>query len=140
MRFQKINVKGKVILVKSPERVHVKSRGEDVMKQNFVLADSSGICKGVIWEKTGFLKYKYSYTFDNVTVCSYSLSVSSNSIITEIEDIGEVNDEGSSVAQKKYMVKLLVSSGVNRITVVWYVKPKWYQMGKCGKCGLKVKN
>lgn len=115
----------------------MKSRGEDVMK----LADSSGICKGVIWEKTGFLKYKCSY---NVTVCSYngpSLSVSSNSVITEIEDIGEVNDEGSSVESDNTKEVYGEIIGVIRcesyhscLVCKAKVVPTGAVMGKCGKC------
>ncbi len=65
---QHVTVTGKVTLVKKAEDIHVKSRGETLKKQDFVLSDCGSSCRGVVWEKdVGGLKVDCSYKLNNVS-------------------------------------------------------------------------
>ena len=95
---QQIDVRGKVISVDAPEKLHAKTRDEILCRQDFTIADCSGSCRGVAWEKdVGRLKEDVTYQLKNVTVCLFNgriyISLSPRSIIEEVSDIGEVLEE-----------------------------------------------
>ena len=152
---QKINVTGKVIFVQEPVNVHIKSKGEWVVKRDFILSDSTATCKAVVWGDAAVLKCGCSYNLLNVAVSSYNgiyLSVSSNSEIKEIDDIGEVLDQYQDDIQlsglkevygeivgvvrcESYYTCLVCRAKVSNCQTV----TMGTTMGECGKCGLKVK-
>lgn len=145
---QRVNVIGKVISLKVPEKVYVKSRNEDVMKQDFVFADSTATCRGVIWNKTDLLKCNSTYNFINLTVCSFKgkyLSVSSNSVINEIDDIGEVREEEDpplSDDEKQVYGEIIGAKCEDYyrcLTCKAKVIVTTPMTGECSNCSMKVK-
>lgn len=91
---QHVNVTGKVKCLESAEEVK-SSRTGPLMKQDVILADSTAVYKCVIWEKNiGKFDVDGCYELKDVTVRSFNgskyLSLSEKSLVTKIEDIGEV--------------------------------------------------
>lgn len=146
---ERINITGKITILKEPEKVYVKSRDEEVAKQSFIVADSSGSCRGVVWGlDIGSLQVSNSYKLINVNVCLFNgkyISVSAKSVITEVEDIGNVmeccdaNDVDvvelysniiGIIRIESYNSCSVCKSKVTEISVI---------MGECIKCGLKVR-
>ena len=70
--FQRIKIIGKVQSVSPSEDIKGKG-GAALLKQEFVLADCTDVCRGVIWqEQVNKLKEDCSYKFINVTVRSFN--------------------------------------------------------------------
>ena len=52
--------------------IRTKSHEKDLTKQDFVFADATGVCWGVVWEdRVGLLEVEKSYELKNVTVRAY---------------------------------------------------------------------
>lgn len=67
-------------------------------QKEFLLADSTGAIRSVVWEKdVGVETVGCSYKLENVTVRSFGgvkyVSLSENATIHEIDDIGEVLED-----------------------------------------------
>lgn len=136
--------------IEASEMVHVKARSVTLKKEAFVLADSTGVIKGVAWEKdVGMVKVGCSYRFCNVTVRSFSgakyLSLSENSGIEEVEDVGEGVEEETD---DPIGVKIVKGEIVNVEKCDTYESCRTCRakviainetIGKCSKCEAKVK-
>ena len=95
---QQISVTGKVQSIAEVEKVLIKSKGKQLCKQEFVIADGTAACRAVAWEdKIGKIKEGNSYNIMNVTVRSFNgskyLSIAERSVIKVVDDIGYVIDE-----------------------------------------------
>ncbi len=149
---QRVTVTGKVVSVKPAESVHVKSRGETLQKQDLVLGDSSSRCRAVAWvNHVGVLKVGDSYKLANVTVRSFNgakyVSLSENSSIQPVTDIGEVNED-VDFGEETFGVRVFDAEVVGVISCDNYnscasckakVVKKSEVMGECTKCGMMVK-
>ena len=147
---QHVSVSGKVVSIEAAEMVHVKARSVTLKKEAFVLADGTGVIRGVAWEKdAGVVKVGCSYKFCNVTVRSFGgakyLSLSENSAIEEVEDIGEVVEED---ADDPVGVKIVKGEIVHVEKCDTYDSCRTCRakviainetIGKCSKCEAKVK-
>ena len=52
--------------------IRTKSHEKDLTKQDFVFADATGVCWGVVWEdRVGLLEVEKSYELKNVMVRAY---------------------------------------------------------------------
>ena len=147
---QHVSVSGKVVSIETSEMVHVKARSITLKKEAFVLADGTGVIRGVAWEKdVGVVKVGCSYKFCNVTIRSFSgakyLSLSENSAIEEVEDIGEVVEEDADDSVGVKIVKgeivhvekcdMYDSCRTCRAKVIALSE----SIGKCSKCEAKAK-
>ena len=72
--FQRANIIGKVESISASEEIKGKSGNSAVLlKQDFVLADCTDACRGVVWqEQVNMLKEEHSYKLANVTVRSFN--------------------------------------------------------------------
>ena len=67
---QYVTIVGKVVSIESPEVVKVKDSRKELHKQEFVIADCTATCRGVLWEQhLGALKTDHCYKLIQVTYC-----------------------------------------------------------------------
>ena len=130
--FQRINVVGKVQSISPSEEV--KGKGGDVLlKQEFVLADKTDLCRGVIWEeKVNVLKEGTSYKLVNVTVRSFNgaryISLGNKTEIQIIDELGDVVE--GDVFDGSGQVKVFKGEIAAVISVEMYTS--------CRNCSAKV--
>ena len=73
---QQVSLTGKVQLLLAVEEVVVKSTGKRLSKQEFVFADCTAACRGVLWEEhINEVKENSCYNIINATVRSMGLSM-----------------------------------------------------------------
>ena len=95
---QYVSIKGKVVSVFPVQEINIKNSGKKVKKMDVNLADHTGVHRCVVWEKQiALVEDGKSYKLNNVTVRSFNgtkyISLGENSLVEEIEDIGEVADD-----------------------------------------------
>ena len=67
-----VNIIGKVVRTRPIEEVRAFGSSKTLHKEDVILADNSGTCKCIAWEKNiGKLKVEYSYSLKNVIVQSF---------------------------------------------------------------------
>ena len=91
--------------------VSIKSSGKKLKKMDIRLADNTAVCRCVVWEKQiKMIEDGKSYKLGIVTVRTFNaakfVSLGENSVVEEIEDIGNVIDNED------------LESGVGRAKVV----------------------
>jgi hypothetical protein len=104
---QLINVSVKVLKLFDSAQINV--TGKKLLKEESQVADATGITRLVVWEgNVGKLMEGKSYSLTNVRIRQFKnesyLSLTTDSVINEIEDIGEVieqEDEESKLSQRK---------------------------------------
>lgn len=142
-----VNIIGKVVAIHLAEKV----KGGSLTKQDFELADGTAVCRGVAWERdVGKLKEGVSYKLLNVGIRSFQnskyVSLSTQSMINEISDIGEVINVG--LDEKKGGVKtvygeIVMVVGIDEYSACRSCGAKVVQtsllVGECSKCGQKMK-
>ena len=127
-----------------------KSNGKVLRKCDFVIADSSRSCRGVVWEENMVeLKENSSYKILNATVRCFNgakyLSVGEQAIIKFVGEIGNITEElicdesgrillveGEIIGILKTDVYLGCRICNSKVTEVGNI-------GECTKCGAKVK-
>ena len=129
---QHINVVGKVQSILPVEEIKGKC-SKKLVKQDFVLADCTGVCRGVTWEQqVNVLKEEESYRFFNATVRSFNgaeyISLGEKSEVEKIKDIGDVVDK--SVFDGSGELKVFKAEIVAVISVEMY--------SSCRNCNAKV--
>ena len=98
MEHQQVTFAGKVTSVLQVEELIKKSTGKMFRKCDFIIADATASCRGVVWEENlNMLKEDSSYKIFNGTVRSFNgakyLSLGERAIIKSIDDIGDTVDE-----------------------------------------------
>ncbi len=148
---QHVNVTGKIQSIEPPESVFIKSRGKTLTKADFVLADCTGVCRGVAWEDViKVLEVDCTYKLRDVTVRSFNqakyVSLGERATIEEVDDIGEVVNEveADSVGGAKVVKGEIVGVvGCDTYNSFRSCKAKVVEVGKvvgeCSKCGMKMK-
>ena len=148
---QRVSVCGKVVSLGEIEEVYCKSQSKTLSKADFVLGDSTAVCRGVLWEDhIQLLKVDHSYQLSNVTVRSFNgvkyVSLSEKSSVKEVSDIGDVIDE--VVGDGSGGVNVVKGEIVGVVRCDTYAscrccKAKVVEVskvvGECSKCGVKVK-
>lgn len=132
------------------EQVVKKGIGKQLSKQDFVIADGTGTCRGVAWEQVvGKLKVDGCYKIMNATIQSFNgskyLLLGEKSLVQDVEDIGYITDElsfdgngGISVMKADVIAVIKIESypscqNCNGMVV------EVRGIGKCSKCGTKIK-
>lgn len=147
---QRVTLTAKVVDVKASETVHSKMSGQ-LKKQEVTLADCTAACRAVVWESAvGTVKEDQTYKFMNVTIRSFNgakfISLSPQSTIEEVADIGEVVDD--DVEEGGGGIKVVKGEVVGVVSCERYVscmecKAKVVDVtatiGACTKCGMKMK-
>lgn len=134
--FQRVNIIGKVQSVSASEEIKGKGgSGAALLKQDFVLADCTDVCRGVVWqEQVNMLKEEHSYKLVNVTVRSFNgakyVSVSEKSEIQEMDDIGGVVEKDTFDGNGK--LKMFEGEIVTVMSVEMY--------SSCRNCNAKVES
>ena len=95
---QQVTVSGKIQSVCAPDKITIKSSGKQLLKQEFVIADCTFVCRGVAWEQhVGSLKADQTYKLVGVTIRSFNglkyISIGEKSRIEYRDDIGEVIED-----------------------------------------------
>lgn len=95
---QQVSLTGKVQLVLVVEEVVFKSTGKRPSKQEFVFADCTASCRGVLWEQhINEVKENCCYNVINATVRSFNgtkyVSIGEKAMIKAVNDIGDDVDE-----------------------------------------------
>lgn len=149
---QHVTLTGKVVSVKPSETVHSKIREETLTKQDFTIADTTAICRGVLWEKdVGTLIEDQTYKLTNVTIRTFNgikyISLSENAKIVAVDDIGEVIDD-EDVEEGSSGLKVIKGEILGIISCDEYLTCKVYKskvlpiseiIGECSKCKMKLK-
>ena len=148
--MQWVNVTGKVQSISPPEEI--KGKGcTALLKQDFMFADGTGVCRGVVWQQqVDMLREEHSYKLLNVTIRSFNggkyISLGERSEIQEIEDVGYVVDE--SVFNETGQLKVFNAEIVAVINSETYISCKNCNakvlessgnIAVCGKCSTKMK-
>ena len=148
---ERVNVKGKVVSVDEVATISAKSREKDLTKQDFVFADATGVCRGVIWEdRVGLLEVEKSYELKNVTVRAYQgvkyLSLSEKAEVKEVCDVGDVSDEvidSESVGVVVVKGEIVSVCRLDEYMSCRVCNAKLVELnkvfGQCTKCGTKAK-
>ena len=151
---QKVTVRAKVVEVRAPEEIKQKGTWRSLCKQDCVIADDSCTARVVLWQKNvGKLREDYCYDFKKLTVRVYDglkfLSVSDNSDMKEVDDIGDVaapddDDDKASGALLKLIEgeisAVLYSEHYGScVTCGGKVKEKGTVLAECTKCGATMK-
>ena len=147
---QRVSFTGKVTSVSSVEELVKKSNGKSLRKQDFVIADTTESCRGVLWEEhLNQVEVDCSYRISNATVRSFNgakyFSVGEQAVIKAVGDIGDIVDElvfdgngGIVVVQGEIIVVIKIENYVgckncsSKVVQVGAV-------GECTKCGAKMK-
>ena len=149
---QNITVSGKVSKVGDTTEITSKNTSKHLMKQDCSLKDCKGSVRIVLWENDiGKLTEDTSYKLENVLLREYGgtkyLSVSENTIITEVSDIGDIIDSDSEDEQiegrkciegeitaisntTEYYSCINCNAKVNSVNEL---------IGECSKCGAIIK-
>ena len=120
-------------------------------KQDFILADATNICRGVLWQQqVGVLEEQYSYQLLNVTVRSFNgakyISLGEHSEIQHIDNIGNTADE--SIFMGSGSLKIITADLVTIISNDSYASCRNCNakvtgsnsiLVICGKCSAKMK-
>lgn len=148
---QHVNVTGKVQSIQPPGKVFVKTRGEALSLENFILADCTAVCRGTAWDRdVGVLQVGHSYALKNVTIREFNgakyVSLSDRASMEEVADIGEVvtddvvEGKGAVTVVKGEIVGVL---GCDEYESCRSCKAKVADVsevvGECSKCGMKAK-
>jgi len=101
MEHQQVSLTGKVISLLQVEELVKKSSGKVLRKRDFVIADATASCRGVVWEQNmGLLKENGSYKILNATVRSFNgakyLSIGERVVVKAVGDIGDIVDDSVS--------------------------------------------
>ena len=146
---QHINITGKVQSVKPVETV--KGRHGTLTKQDIVIADSTGVCQCVLWERdVGKCLENNTYQLNNVTIRSFNgikyLSLSEKSSVEEVQDLGDVvtgtiDDEGPSIVEGEIIAVTSCDkyNSCRNSQCKAKVIDVTSEFGECSKCGMKVK-
>ena len=144
---------GKVQSISSAEEVKGKAPNfTPLRKQDFSFADSTSICRGVLWQQqVGLLQEQNSYKLLNVTVRSFNgakyISLGEHSEIKHIDDIGDTTDE--SVFAGSGNLKVITADLVTIISTESYASCRNCNAKVtdcnsavviCGKCNAKMKS
>ena len=149
---QRVTVTGKVLSVSGTEQITMKSSGKLLTKRDFVIADCTAVYRGVAWQDyMETVKEEHSYKMCNATVKSFNglkyVSIGENSVIEEIEDIGEVIDDteiedppgGTQVVKGEIVAVIAVDAYKScRNCNAKVIKGSKF-MGECSKCNTKMK-
>lgn len=132
---QLVTVMVKANVVDAPETVTNRD-GKELQKQDCIVADSSGNCRVVLWEQgVGKIEEKRSYKLVAVKVRSYKganyLSLTSESEITAVEDIGDTAEMMEEDLTEKGIVKKEIDVEIDAVTY-----SDIYD--SCVKCSAKV--
>lgn len=147
-----IKTKVKVLRVSAPETIESKQKAQTFQKQDCVVSDSSGCCRLVLWEShVGKFEVGKCYKLIGVLVRCFNdinyLSVSANSEIEKIDDIGEVVEVENTDVDRPVGCRVIEGSvvGVRCISYdgcgVCKVKVESTDgvFGECHKCKMLVK-
>jgi len=147
---QQVSISGKVTSLLKIEEVVKKSSGKMLKKRDFVIANSTASCRGVIWEENlDELKEEKSYKISNATVRSFNgvkyLSVGERAVITSVGDIGDIVDEavfagtGQIVVVEGEIIGVLKMEEYLGCRICNSKVIECGGIGKCSKCAAKVK-
>ena len=129
----------------------IKGKGGTVLvKQDFVLADCTDVCRGITWqEQVNTLKEEYSYKLINVTIRSFSgakyISLGQKSEVQQISDIGGVVEKDAfdgSGKLKMFEGEIVAVTNVEEYTSCRNCNAKVESSQAivvCGKCNSKMK-
>jgi len=149
MEHQQISLIGKVTSVLEEEELVKKSTGKVLRKCDFIIADATASCRGMVWEHNlNMLKEDTSYKIFNATVRSFNgakyLSLSERAIIKAVDDIGDTADDmgfdgsgGISVVQGE-----IIAAKTEVYLSCRCCSSKVMEVGdivQCAKCRVKVK-
>ena len=148
---QRMSLTGKVQLVSAVEEVVVKGKGKKLSKQEFVFADCTAACRGVLWEEhINELKEGSCYYITNGTVRSFNetkyVSIGEKAMIKAVNDIGDVVDDvvfdenGGIVVVKGEVIGVVsVETYTSCVSCHGKVTETKTGVGQCSKCSTKVK-
>ena len=147
---QQLNVTGKIQSISVVEQLVKKGTGKQLSKQDFVIVDGTGACRGVAWEQhLGKLKVDSCYKIINATVRSFNgskyISLGERSLLQDVEDIGYVVDEspfdgsGGITVMKAEIIAVIK---IEAYASCRNCNGKVIQVGgigECSKCSAKMK-
>ena len=147
---QLVCITGKVTALSKIEELVKKSSGKVFRKRDFVIADPTASCRGVVWEQhLDVLKEETSYKISNATIRSFNgakyLSLGERVVINTVDDIGNIVDE--SVFNETGGVEVVEGEIIAVLKTEVYVgcrncSSKVLEVegiGECTKCGAKMK-
>ena len=127
----------------SPQELKGKN-GVKYLKEEFTLVDGTGVCRGVAWQQCiGTLKERCSYKFVHITVRSLNgkkyLSLGEMCTISEVEDIGNVVDDGIDechgvVVKGEVVAVVSMESYISCRKCYCKIADTSKSMVACGKC------
>lgn len=150
---QYVAISGKVILLQEPATLQSRS-GTDLRKQESIIADSTSQIRCVLWqEQIGELLINKSYKLEKIAVKMYNdikyLSVSSNTVITLIDDVGEVAnsptddilvpDNGNRVLEGCIVGVISIDQYPSCFNCKGKVDTVSPTMGQCSRCTMQIR-
>lgn len=145
---QRVSVVRKVQLISSTQELKEKD-GTMYSKQEFTVADSTAICRGVAWEQyVDFLQDDSSYKFSQVTIRSFNgqkyISLREKSKVEQVENIGDVVID--EIVKCKAMVltgEIVAIMSIESYAGCRNCNSKILEIGRsvaeCKKCSAKMK-
>lgn len=148
---QQVTITCKVVQLDDPTPVQNKS-GKLLTKQESIVADVTDQIRVVLWEtEIGKLIIDQCYKLENITIRMYNdikyLSISSTTLVTPIDDIGQVSNDsndqlipetGNRILQGSIAAVVAIDTYSSCINCKSKVNLITSTMGQCSRCNIKL--